>query len=161
MQVRLDSAPETPKCYHNCELCVIRNGKGKRPEGYVEPPLSELAKLRREPEETAVVGEEERLSAALEAAFPSREEQPQHQAAEKEEMPRRRSRNRHRKPKSEGGSKAGPAPGSQPPQSQPKEQPKVSQDSGEQRGETERKPNRRRRRHRPRGGGKTTETKSE
>ena len=158
VQVRLDSAPETPKCYHNCELCVIRNGKGKRPEGYVEPPLSELAKLRREPEETAaVVGEEERLSAALEAAFPSREEQPQHQASEKEEMPRRRSRNRHRKPKSEGGSKAGPAPGSQPPQSQPK----VQRDSEEQRGETERKPNRRRRRHRPRGGGKTTETKSE
>ncbi len=161
VQVRLDSAPETPKCYHNCELCVIRNGKGKRPEGYVEPPLSELAKLRREPEETAVVGEEERLSAALEAAFPSREEQLQHQASEKEEMPRRRSRNRHRKPKSESGSKAGPAPGSQPPQSQPKEQSRVPQDSGEQKGETERKPNRRRRRHRPRGGGKTTETKSE
>ena len=39
VQVRLESAPETPKCYHNCELCIIRNGKGKRPEGYVEPPL--------------------------------------------------------------------------------------------------------------------------
>lgn len=53
VQVRLESAPETPKCYHNCELCVIRNGKGKRPEGYVEPPLEELAKLRKpeEPEE--------------------------------------------------------------------------------------------------------------
>jgi len=50
VQVRLESAPETPKCYHNCELCVIRNGKGKRPEGYVEPPLEELAKLRK-PEE--------------------------------------------------------------------------------------------------------------
>ena len=54
VQVRLDSAPESPKCYHNCELCVIRSGKGKRPEGYVEPPLEELAKLRKpqEPEET-------------------------------------------------------------------------------------------------------------
>lgn len=53
VQVRLESAPETPKCYHNCELCIIRNGKGKRPEGYVEPPLEELAKLRKpeEPEE--------------------------------------------------------------------------------------------------------------
>ena len=30
VQVRLDSAPETPKCYHNSELCVIRSGKGKR-----------------------------------------------------------------------------------------------------------------------------------
>ena len=42
VQVRLDSAPDTPKCYHNCEICVVRNGKGKRPEGYVEPPLEEL-----------------------------------------------------------------------------------------------------------------------
>ena len=48
VQVRLDSAPESPKTYHNSELNVIRNGKGKRPEGYVEPPLSQLAKLRRQ-----------------------------------------------------------------------------------------------------------------
>lgn len=51
VQVRLESAPETPKCYHNCELCVIRNGKGKRPEGYVEPPLEQLAQLRRKVED--------------------------------------------------------------------------------------------------------------
>ncbi len=31
-------APDTPKRYHNCEICVVRN-EGKRPEGYVEPPL--------------------------------------------------------------------------------------------------------------------------
>ena len=158
VQVRLDSAPETPKNYHNCELCVIRNGKGKRPEGYVEPPLSELAKLRREPEESATVGEEERLSAALEAAFPSREEQqPQRQDSEREEQPRRRSRSRHRKPKGDGGEAAV----SQPPQAQSKEQPKVQEGSEQKEGE--RKPNRRRRRHRPRGGaaGKTGEPKSE
>ena len=158
VQVRLDSAPETPKNYHNCELCVIRNGKGKRPEGYVEPPLSELAKLRREPEESATVGEEERLSAALEAAFPSREEQqPQRQDSEREEQPRRRSRSRHRKPKGDGGEAAV----SQPPQAQSKEQPKVQEGSEQKEGE--RKPNRRRRRHRPRGGaaGKPGEAKSE
>jgi cell fate regulator YaaT (PSP1 superfamily) len=43
--VRLDTQPEAPKCYHNCEICVLRNGKGnrdgiqipeKRPERYVE-----------------------------------------------------------------------------------------------------------------------------
>ena len=47
VQVRLDSAPDTPKCYHNCEICVVRNGKGKLPEGYVPPPPEELAKLRK------------------------------------------------------------------------------------------------------------------
>lgn len=44
-KVSLDSAPETLKSYHNCELRVLRNGKGKRdgieipkerPERYVE-----------------------------------------------------------------------------------------------------------------------------
>lgn len=151
VQVRLDSDPETPKCYHNCELCIIRNGKGKRPEGYVEPPLSELAKLRREPEERAVLGEEERLSAALEAAFPSREEQPQKQGPDKEEQPRRRSRNRHRRPKGDSAeSSAG-----QPVQVQPKDQTRGQESGGEEK-EGERKPNRRRRRHRPKGNGSKT-----
>ena len=45
VQVRLESDPESPKTYHNCELCVVRSGKGKRPEGYVEPPLEELASI--------------------------------------------------------------------------------------------------------------------
>ncbi len=71
VQVRLDSAPETPKCYHNCELCVIRNGKGKRPDDYVQPPLEELAKLRRAPEPEAAPEptSSNPLAAALEAVF--------------------------------------------------------------------------------------------
>ena len=73
VKVRLDDAPDTPKCYHNSEICVVRNGKGKRPEGYVPPPPEELAKLRRVPieEEKELAGRGERtaLSAALEAVF--------------------------------------------------------------------------------------------
>ena len=46
VHVRLDEKPDSPKCYHNCEVCVLRNGKGsrdgivipdRRPERYVEP----------------------------------------------------------------------------------------------------------------------------
>ena len=47
VKVRLEDAPDSPKCFHNCEICVVRNGKGKRPEGYVAPPPEELAKLRK------------------------------------------------------------------------------------------------------------------
>ena len=45
MKVRLDEKPDSPRCYHNCEVCVLRNGKGSRdgiqvpqdrPERYVE-----------------------------------------------------------------------------------------------------------------------------
>ena len=67
VRVRLDSAPDTLKTYHNCEIRVVRSGKGKRPEGYVEPPKRELAKLRKfseSPEEEAR-REQEALAAAL------------------------------------------------------------------------------------------------
>ena len=47
VKVRLEEQPEAPKCFHNCEICVVRNGKGKLPEGYVPPPPEELAKLRK------------------------------------------------------------------------------------------------------------------
>lgn len=36
VKVSLDSAPEPLKCYHNCEVCVLRNGKGSR-EGIAIP----------------------------------------------------------------------------------------------------------------------------
>ena len=50
--VRLDEKPESPQCYHNCEICVLRNGKGsrdgievpkERPARYVESSNDELA----------------------------------------------------------------------------------------------------------------------
>ena len=46
VNVRLDDRPESARCYHNCEVCVLRSGKGsrdgivipdRRPERYVEP----------------------------------------------------------------------------------------------------------------------------
>ena len=78
VQVRLESDPDSPKTYHNCELCVIRSGKGRRPEGYVEPPLEELARLRRQDDsDVPQVTEEASLAAAIEAAFPSREKKQQ------------------------------------------------------------------------------------
>ena len=30
VNVRLDDRPENARCYHNCEVCVLRNGKGSR-----------------------------------------------------------------------------------------------------------------------------------
>ncbi len=154
VQVRLESAPETPKCYHNCELCVIRSGKGKRPEGYVEPPLSELAKLRRQTEEdSAPLNEESALSAALEAAFPSREgrdpEQPRQPQEEDRQRPgRRNNRNRRPRPREEGGE------GTPRPQQQARPQKPKAQGGEKPSGGGDRKGPYRRRRPRSGGGGK-------
>ena len=140
-QVRLDSDPATPKTYHNSELLVVRSGKGKRPEGYVEPPLEELAKLRRPSEDgPAQVTEEDSLAAAIEAAFPSRSAGPQEEREER--RPNRRNRN-HRPNRSQQGEPKPPAP-------EQSGEPRQSREEGA------RRPNNsnRRRRRRPNKGGK-------
>ena len=166
VQVRLESAPETPKCYHNCELCVIRNGKGKRPEGYVEPPLEQLAQLRRKvedaPEEKREFsGEGSSLAAALEEVFSRREESqtPPPPAVEQEGGEERRERRRRRRPRGErrtAGEQEVRTMEDRPRQERKEQRPQESQ-SGEGQPksagtEGSEKRNSRRRRRRPRGG---------
>ena len=100
VKVSLEDSNDPPKCYSACEICVVRSGKGKRPEGYVPPPPEELAKLRKvTPEEEAVprLGERSALSAALEEILTASEESPkapEQKAGESSRNNRRRNRNR-------------------------------------------------------------------
>ena len=155
VQVRLDSAPDTPKCYHNCEICVVRNGKGKRPEGYVEPPLEELAKLRRAPEPEAAPEptSSNPLAAALEAVF-NGERPPEPEG----ERPRGEGEGRRRRSEgASGGESRSQGEGQQRsrrewerrPEKPRDKEPGTAEAEGVQEG-GERKPSRRRRR-RPRG----------
>ena len=159
-QVRLDSAPDTPKCYHNCEICVVRNGKGKRPEGYVEPPLEELAKLRRAPEPEAAPEptSSNPLAAALEAVFNGeRPPEPEGERPRGEGEGRRRRRRGGRSEGASGGESRSQGEGQQRsrrewerrPEKPRDKEPGTAEAEGVQEG-GERKPSRRRRR-RPRG----------
>lgn len=47
VKVRLEDFPDTIQTYAADELNIVRNGKGRRPEGYVAPPREELEKLRK------------------------------------------------------------------------------------------------------------------
>ena len=160
VQVRLDSAPDTPKCYHNCEICVVRNGKGKRPEGYVEPPLEELAKLRRAPEPEAAPEptSSNPLAAALEAVFNGeRPPEPEGERPRGEGEGRRRRRRGGRSEGASGGESRSQGEGQQRsrrewerrPEKPRDKEPGTAEAEGVQEG-GERKPSRRRRR-RPRG----------
>ena len=160
VQVRLDSAPDTPKCYHNCEICVVRNGKGKRPEGYVEPPLEELAKLRRAPEPEAAPEptSSNPLAAALEAVFNGeRSPEPEGERPRGEGEGRRRRRRGGRSEGASGGESRSQGEGQQRSRREwerrlekPRDkEPGTAEAEGVQEG-GERKPSRRRRR-RPRG----------
>lgn len=173
VQVRLEASPESPKCYHNCELCVIRNGKGKRPEGYVEPPLEKLAKLRHQPEEDLSASLKEEVPViTLEAASSqcegtegkNLEDVSDREEAEGQRSTRsRRNRGRSRRARSEGetpresgqekkteGEKASQEKPMQPKSTKRSQEGETSgQESGEKK-----PPRRRRRRPRGSGGGK-------
>ena len=170
VKVRLDDSPETPKCYRNCEICVVRNGKGKRPEGYVEPPKEELAKLRKpqEPEETPdLKGSASPLAAALEAVFNG--ETPQYEGVGGPAQEAPKSRDRRRSRRSRGGRSHGDGEGREAAQSREsapakeKKPPRADKPrEGRERPAGEAKPpreggekrsSRPHRRRRPRGGG--------
>lgn len=91
VKVKLEDSTEQPKSYHVDEIRVIRSGKGKRPEDYVAPPLSELEKLRRvdpEADRDRRFGEMDDLTARL-AQYLGEEIQ-------EENMDKKGGRRRHR-----------------------------------------------------------------
>lgn len=162
VKVRLEDSSEPAKCYRNCEICVVRNGKGKRPEDYVAPPAAELAKRRwvdteKEAQEAAMreaqLREKTSLSAALEAVF-QHGSTPIGETEKKTASEGSRNRgNRRRRP--DGQQK--PREGTQAPPPQqgklPVPQERTRAEAEEPQVEGEKKPNRSRNRRRHRGGG--------
>jgi len=152
VRVRLDSAPDTLKTYHNSEIRVVRSGKGKRPEGYVEPPKLEADWEREKEKQQARHRSKPRPkpAAAPEGKPPFL---PDGEAPKEEDTRRRRgSRGRGRKPgvprkdkPTEGRAPHTPAEG----------KPSPAPEKGEKSGEGTNKPHRRwhhRGRRRPGGG---------
>ena len=148
VNVRLEDDPETPHCYHNCEVCVVRSGKGKRPEGYVAPPKEELEKLRKQPdpEEETARPQESRLAAALSQVLSH--DEPEQEPAPAPEQEEHHGRNRNRRRRGRGPKQEGDKPVQQPKAEEKKPAP-------EQKAEGDKKPgrSRHRRRHRKPGGG--------
>jgi len=174
VKVKLEDSTEQPKTYRADEIRVVRSGKGKRPEDYVAPPLTELEKLRyvdpEEPKERKF-GEMDDLSARLARYLGDEPEVPQ----EEEKKP---SRRRHRggrgkgksseqtaqqpqpqTEKSQGGAKQGNKKPQNPPRQQKEKQPvqqpkaqpvpKQSGEAGQAAGEKKKTSHRRHRHRRP------------
>ena len=115
VRVRLDDAPDTLKTYHNSEIRVVRSGKGKRPEGYVQPPKEELAKLRRssESDEDQYRREQAELAAALDQFMaehqePHAEPATSHRRSRSHEGEEKRHRPRHHRSSRSGGQQQTP-----------------------------------------------------
>ena len=166
VKVRLDSAPEAPKCYHNCEICVVRNGKGRRPEGYVPPPPEELSKRRLTSPQEEGRGEpreQTALGAALERVFQASEEAPaREQRRDTQESRGGRRGSRRRRGSGGGGEKKAQAqqpPAGKPAQDKPERKPKGERppqpkaEAAPASGEQPKKSSGSRRNHRRRRGG--------
>ncbi len=112
VNVRLESAPEKAHTFHATEIRVIRKGKGKRPEDYVEPPLSQLASLRRIEEEKApdpVSVSVNPLAAKLEAVFSGQSPDGQQRENRNSDRNRRNRRSGGGRPRPEGGQERQPS----------------------------------------------------
>ena len=60
VKVRLDNDPSTVKCYHNCDICILRNGKGKKNDPPIPddiPPLPKPEEKQPEPESITIFDE--------------------------------------------------------------------------------------------------------
>ena len=60
VKVRLDNDPSTVKCYHNCDICILRNGKGKKNAPPIPddiPPLPKPEEKQPEPESITMFDE--------------------------------------------------------------------------------------------------------
>ena len=89
MKVSLDGAQGAPKCYHNCEVCVLRNGKGSR-DG-IEIPKERPARFVKEEE---IPSAEDFLRAKLVEEYSNSPAAEAEENEEKGENRRRRNRGR-------------------------------------------------------------------
>ena len=146
VKVRLENAPETPQTYVREEINIVRNGKGRRPEGYVAPPPQELEKLRKvTPRLMPATSEPRELSADVDAALAQMD--PNRKGSRRRgDRPRQENR-----PKQEGKPKPKQPPKAQTPKAQA---PKAAVPASKNQGEKPKEGHGRNHRRRHRSGGK-------
>ena len=88
VKVRLENDPSTIKTYNNCDICVLRNGKGKKTDPPIPenlPPLPKPVEKKEEPEKITMFDE-----SMLGGYAP---ESPAEKKASRQERPERQNRN--------------------------------------------------------------------
>ena len=160
VRVRMEDQPETINCYKNCDICVLRNGKGKK----TDPPIpKEIAPLSSKPKPTkkfvelsddpmpdVIIGGQSASAAKPAAVRGAEAEQP-------EKAEGSHANHRRRRKKKPAGQR--PANGEAPAKAEGQEKPKTEKPQGQQpKAEGAHKPHHRRRRRphgpKPEGGAK-------
>lgn len=163
VHVRMEDHPDTIGCYHNCDICVLRNGKAKKNDPPIPKDLAPISGSGRSAPRTAPEpAEEERkplLDSIIIKSMP--EDIPAVEAPvvpEGGNEPRRRSRNRRRNNPAK--QPAGEKPAQDVKQPEPARAPKAAQDKPQKRNDPtaakssgNRSNNRRPRNRRPKNSG--------
>ena len=147
VKVRMEDHPETVGCYHNCDICVLRNGKARKND----PPIpKDLAPISSRPRKVQKPAEDDELMPEL--IYSSGEKEPLLEATplrastqpeQPDEAAKPRRRKRSGRGRSEGVRPAGDKPAAEKPA---QEKPAGDKPAGGN-------PNTRRRRSRGRRGG--------
>ena len=118
VKVRLDSDPSSIKSYHNCDICVLRNGKGKKTDPPIPDDLPPLPKPQAQPayereaftpfdesalgrfsaDPTPAAAENPRSEKPARAERPERTERPERSEKQERDRNSRRHTEREQKP---------------------------------------------------------------
>jgi cell fate regulator YaaT (PSP1 superfamily) len=145
VKVRLDSDPSSVKCYNNCDICVLRNGKGRKNDPPIPDDLPPLPKPQEKPQE------QEAITMFDESVLAVPAEQPKTEAPKNDQRKRRPEKKNNRRPENRRKTQEGGKP--QEPQKPQKAQ-KAQEAQKPQEGGENRKPRKRyyRGRKKPQGG---------
>ena len=111
VKVRLDSDPSSVKCYHNCDICILRNGKGKKNDPPIPDDIPPLPKPEvKQPEPETITMFDESILSNYVADEPQKRPEPKRSERSQEQRPRknynrprqdRKPRNQDGKPRSQ------------------------------------------------------------
>lgn len=93
VKVRLENDPSTVKCYNNCDICVLRNGKGKKTDPPIPTDLPPLPKPVKEEEPEKITMFDESVLSNYTPEAPRAERPERTERAERSERGSRNNRN--------------------------------------------------------------------
>ena len=102
VKVRMEDSPETVGCYHNCDICVLRNGKAKKNDPPIPADLAPISgsgkRVKKEEKEEPAFLEPVKFRYRTDSVVEEKPAQAVPEAAEQDE-PKAHSSRRRRKPR--------------------------------------------------------------
>ena len=110
VKVRMEQSPETITCYHNCDICVLRNGKAKKNDPPIPADLAPISGAENKPAKKTEREEKEPMLDSIRFRYRDEEVAPEMSAQEQNaeaEAAEENQENRARRRRRQRGGKSG------------------------------------------------------